>query len=650
MAFDGIVLHAITEELGGLIKGGRVEKIFQPGPSEISLLVHAGGEKYRLLLSADPVTAGMHLTRGKKENPSLPPPFCMVLRKYLTGSRISDVYQQGFDRVAVIEFETRNELGDVETKRLIAEFMNRRSNIILVNSAGIIHDAVRHADNSVNRFREIMPARPYSPPPSQEKLSPEDVAASGGEEILKRFLDRAGAGQDTGVSKAILNAVSGFSPLLCDAICEKAGVPARTAAGAVGESEKSKLIREITGACREISENIYRPAVLSGGNDFHCAGICAEVFGVETAYNTVNLAVDSFFGEKAREAELDKQKASLKRTVSGNIDKLSKKISEYVAELDEAAGFEREKELGELLTAALYSLPESAASVTVTDFFSDGAPEITVELDGSRSVAANAQLYFKKYRKHKATCEKVEKLKNSAALELDYLENVASMLKNASEAGEIADIRTELIIEGFLNEDGTGKDRSGQGRRAVRGENGINQPWSATMGGRPASKKTLRERAKAAKAGKNRNQGQKETGSGSVNAGQTDPGEPGQQSGPVVRYTKSGKRVIIGRNSLQNERLTMRESAPEDMWFHVKNAPGSHVVLKLKEAGGRAEDEDVIFAAQLAAYYSSQRSGSKVDVDYTAVKNVKKIPGGRPGMVIYYNFKTVTVNTIQETV
>ncbi|MBR7063319.1 MAG: NFACT family protein [Clostridia bacterium] len=58
MAFDGIVLHAVIDELGGLLAGGRVEKIFQTGAYEITLLVHAGGEHYRLLLSADPPRPG----------------------------------------------------------------------------------------------------------------------------------------------------------------------------------------------------------------------------------------------------------------------------------------------------------------------------------------------------------------------------------------------------------------------------------------------------------------------------------------------------------------------------------------------------------------------------------------------------------------
>ncbi|MBP5730267.1 MAG: NFACT family protein, partial [Clostridia bacterium] len=210
MAFDGVVLHAVIDELSGLLTGGRVEKIFQPEPGELVMLIHASSEHYRLLLSADPASARIHLTRSKKENPALPPPFCMVLRKYLTGARLSAVRQQGFDRVAVLEFETRNEMGDNEIKRLVLEIMNRQSNIILLNSAGIIHDAIRHADFSVNRYREIMPARPYTPPPAQDKISPLDLTP----ELIKRTLSEA-ASQT--VSKCLLSVADGFSPMLCDA-------------------------------------------------------------------------------------------------------------------------------------------------------------------------------------------------------------------------------------------------------------------------------------------------------------------------------------------------------------------------------------------------------------------------------------------------
>ena len=651
MGFDGIVLHSVIYELSGLITGGRVEKIYQPGPNEVVLLIHSGGEHYRLSLSADPAAAGIHLTRSKKENPSLPPPFCMVLRKYLSGSRVASVCQQGFDRVAFIEFETRNEMGDNETKRLILEIMNRQSNIILVNSAGVIHDAIRHAASSVHRFREIMPARPYAPPPSQDKLSPAGLSADAVRERLFPGCDTA--------SRSVLNAFYGFSPLLCDSICLKAGIPPKTPLGALHAEDREALCAQIEKVGAEIAENDYRPAILLSGGDFHCLRVCAEMNGPVKPFGTVNMAADTFFSEKEQQASFEREKSRVMRAVAGNVDKLSEKIEEYRRELDGAEGYERQKQIGELLTASLYMLPETADTVTVTDYYTEGSPELTVELDGSKTVAANAQLYFKKYRKHKATCENVDRMLKKALPELDYLESVASMLKNASTVEEVRDIRAELIDEGFYGDnaggrgfgngsgEATGKGRKQPGKTDKTGKSD-GQPWSATMGGKPASKKTLRERAGAAKAGKKN--GPKGSGSGNDHSGGSllsrddSAGANTGASRPLVRTTPDGLRIMIGRNSRQNEKLTLRDAAPEDLWFHVKNAPGSHVVLKLKESGVNApSDSDVLFAAGLAAYYSSQRAGTKVDVDYTTVKNVKKIPGGRPGMVNYHSFNTITV-------
>ena len=574
----------------------------------------------------------------------MPPPFCMVLRKYLSGSRILSVRQQGFDRVAELEFETRNEMGDNVTKRLILEIMNRQSNLILVNSAGVIHDAIRHADSSVNRFREVMPARPYVLPPAQDKLAPVGLDEAAIRRILAPEADGGGNGAESAagegtaagqtVSKRLLGAVSGFSPNICDSICRAAGIAPNTPLGALNEAGREAIVRELAETVREIAEGRWRAAILAGGKDFHCLRVCAEVCGVQHGFSTVNLAADRLYTARDEELRFEREKAAVMRVVTGNADKLSKKLAEYRRSLEDAAGYERERQYGELLTAQLYALPETADRVTLTDYFAPDAPELELELDGSRSVADNAQLFFKRYRKHKATCENAGKLADKAQLELDYLENVRAMLQNASTLDEVEDIRRELYDEEFYAAEAAARTR-GQTASNRSGAN-ASAPVTAYLGGKPASKKTLRERAKAAKgkAGK--------AGKGSEPKTIEDASVSGVTQ-PIVRYSPGGLRILIGRNSRQNEKLSLRDAAPEDMWFHVKNAPGSHVVLKLKEAQRLAGDEDLLAAAQLAAYYSSQRAGSKVDVDYTLIKNVKKIPGGRPGMVTYNNFRTLTV-------
>ncbi len=116
------------------------------------------------------------------------------------------------------------------------------------------------------------------------------------------------------------------------------------------------------------------------------------------------------------------------------------------------------------------------------------------------------------------------------------------------------------------------------------------------------------------------------------------------KSKPTPRkYTSlGGLKIMVGRNNTENDYLTFSLAGKTDLWFHAKGMPGSHVVLFLKEK--EPENEDLLQAAALAAYYSKGKDSENVPVDYTYVKHVKKPSGSKPGMVIFTHQKTVYVN------
>ena len=113
------------------------------------------------------------------------------------------------------------------------------------------------------------------------------------------------------------------------------------------------------------------------------------------------------------------------------------------------------------------------------------------------------------------------------------------------------------------------------------------------------------------------------------------PTKQNKPSRPTETTTPGGYRVLIGRNNLQNDHLTFKVAARNDLWFHAKGVPGSHVILLCD--GAEPSAEDYTFAASLAAGYSKANAagGATVPVDYTRVCNVKKPAGARPGFVIY---------------
>ncbi len=118
--------------------------------------------------------------------------------------------------------------------------------------------------------------------------------------------------------------------------------------------------------------------------------------------------------------------------------------------------------------------------------------------------------------------------------------------------------------------------------------------------------------------------------------------KPKKTSGEFLTFSSpSGYKVSVGKNNRQNDILTLKTAAKNDLWFHVKNVAGSHVILF--NGGKEVTDEDIIFAAKLAAEHSKSKDASNVAVDYTPVKNVKKPTGAKAGMVIYSTNKTVYV-------
>ena len=116
-----------------------------------------------------------------------------------------------------------------------------------------------------------------------------------------------------------------------------------------------------------------------------------------------------------------------------------------------------------------------------------------------------------------------------------------------------------------------------------------------------------------------------------------------------IKYISSdGFLILVGRNNLQNDRLTMKTARGKDMWFHTKNAPGSHVVVMSEGADIPLTTQNE--AAMLAVHHSSRKGNAKVEVDYTFVKNIRKTNDLKPGMVIYHSYRTVIVNPYENIV
>ncbi len=121
-----------------------------------------------------------------------------------------------------------------------------------------------------------------------------------------------------------------------------------------------------------------------------------------------------------------------------------------------------------------------------------------------------------------------------------------------------------------------------------------------------------------------------------------------QRLAPMRFESTDGYPIYVGRNNRQNDELTFRLARKDDIWLHAQKVHGCHVIISC--GGTTPPDDTVTQAAQLAAYYAETKGGKNIAVDVTAVKQVKKVPGGKPGMVIYHTYRTVIVNPYESIV
>src|SRR5690606_6291881 len=107
-----------------------------------------------------------------------------------------------------------------------------------------------------------------------------------------------------------------------------------------------------------------------------------------------------------------------------------------------------------------------------------------------------------------------------------------------------------------------------------------------------------------------------------------------------------GTEILVGKNNKQNDYLTNKVARRDEIWLHTKDIPGSHVVIRSTEPN----DETLMEAAILAAYFSKAKESSSVPVDYTKIRHVKKPNGAKPGFVIYDNQQTIIVTPDEDQV
>lgn len=551
MAFDGIFLHLVKNEISEKIIGARVDKIYQPSKEEILISFRSKSGAYKLLLSAKADSARIQFTEQFIENPAKPPMLTMLLRKLLGSARLVDIIQDGFERILTLVFDARNDLGDPVEYKLIIEIMGKYSNIILVDGEDKIIDCVKRIDSSKSSVREILPGLKYSLPPAQNKLN---ILTSSISEI-----EAAMRAQGTTRGKAAGRVIQGISPIVANEI-------------------------DFDMSISQLREHIANPVptvvILDRPKDF--TYFVPRQYGDLCTYKTFDTfskLIDYFYFTQVKLERIRQRSNDLFHRLNTLKERAVRKSLNRQRELDECADKEKLRVYGDLINANLHLLEKGALFYDLENFYNNNEP-VRIPADPTLTPVQNAQKYYKEYRKKQIAQTKLNEFIENAKSEAEYLDTVLDELTRAQTNAEISAIREELYSSGFLS--------------------------------KPGAKSTKQKKLP-----------------------------------PKEFVSSEGFKIFVGRNNVQNDMLTLKNSKNYDLWFHVKDAPGSHVVVQaVKEKP--FTDKLIREAAMLACFNSKAYASSNVAVDYTIIKNVHKPNGAKPGMVIYDNYNTEYVTPNEE--
>ncbi len=636
MAFDGMVVAAMADELGHALVGGRVAKIAQPEPDELMLTIKNGGKTLRLLISAGASLPLLYLTDTNKPGPPTAPNFCMLLRKYLNGGKIVAVEQPGLERILHFTVEHRNEMGDLCQKVLTVELMGKHSNVIFrtaetPDAPASIIDSIKHVSAQVSSVREVLPGRPYFIPNTLQKLDPLLVTR-------ETFLQTIGS-RPMPLAKALYQSLTGFSPVMAEELCHRASLESGQSANSFGELELLHLFGQFSQLMDTIRQRDFTPTIYSeispdalrrpsdaqdrpSGNivpaqspgalrrpsdaqDFPKGNIVPAQspdtlrkssyaqdrpkgnpveFSVvplhmyrdmdATVFASVSEMLEAYYAQKNTVTRIRQRSQDLRRVVQTALDRSRKKYDLQQKQLKDTAQRDKYRIYGELINTYGYGLEEGAQSLTAFSYETN--EEITIPLDARLSPKENAQKYFARYGKQKRTFEALTDLIQETLGEIRHLESIAASLEIALSEADLVQIKEELVQYGYI------RRHAGQKRQKVT-------------------------------------------------------------SKPFHYLSRDGISIYVGKNNFQNDELTFQFASGNDWWFHAKGAPGSHVIVKAQ--GEMPPDSTFEDAARLAALYSSLRGAQKAEVDDTERNHLKKPNGGKPGFVIYHTNYSMTIDS-----
>ena len=587
MAFDGLVTKSIASELQQL-SGARIDKIFEPNKNTIILGCYLDGKNYALNICIDSQNYRIHLTTHSKPNPQIAPNFCMVLRKNLIGLRIKNIITSNLERVVTIEFEGFDDVDDIISKKLIIELMGKHCNIILLDDNGIIIDSLRHIISSDLSTRSIIPHNKYIYPTSN-KLNFLDIRNS------KDFEDKL---YSLCFPNLNIENLPTYIANTFNGICKTFIISAINNLKLIDISSLSlnKLYDYITQIIYNTDNlNLSFETLKIPNKKYEDYSLILK----ENESNfSLNFFIDDFYYVKETMQEFKTRKENCLKLILNIKQKYNKRLININKKLEECKNMDTYRLYGELITANLYRIKDFNTDEIKLENYYNNNQLITIKLNKKYPPRINAKMFFKKYSKLKNALKIVSEQKLETVDELNYIHSIIYELDNCKILDDISNVIEEI------SENETFTD--------------INKKFAKKSNSKSRKNNKLKNTKNDKKINFN-----------------------------PIKYNIENYTLLVGRNNIENDYLTLKYAKKTDIWFHTKDIHGSHCILALN--GNNIPSNDILIkCAKIAAYHSKGKNSSNVPVDFCEVKFVKKPNKSKPGMVIYTHNKTLNVTPPKE--
>ncbi len=437
MSFDSLTLRSVTAQLNGTVIPGKILSVIQSAPFEFILRIAAHGRLHNLLFSIHPVHARTHLTEAfPKQKKHWH--FADFLHKHIGDGEITAIEQVNFDRIIKIRIVPQGEIIDPTPKILMGEFMGKHSNVILMEEdTGKILESMKHIDETMSRYREVLPGLKYVMPPATQTL---DLLSTDEETFLSILASDKGP-----LWRKLLRNFQGLSPLL-----------AKEAVARATDDSPEEVRNVLINMMADIQVGKFQPTVITGdkgGNDVLAVStIRLQQFQDSYAMEFPNIseALGYFYERRITKESLQAEKAAILQAVKKKREAVQQKHESLNHQLEIAENADDLKLRGDLLIANLYKVKYRQKEISLQNFYDPDNAEITVQLDEKLSPSDNAQRYFKRYKKAKRSKDVLTRLVSKNQKELEFLQRAMEETEEADNLNDLTTMRGGLERKGVI--------------------------------------------------------------------------------------------------------------------------------------------------------------------------------------------------------